>query len=412
MNNVFNQKVIRPEGVCWLKDMFTPDTVKEAGLLGYSGAEFEFPTCPALSKGVARLLERGVFGYTLPKGSYLERVIWWMDQVRDYQIKPEWIIPTHGTIFSLATIIRMTTRPGERIIVPVPGYNRYEQAAARLGRGTVRIPLLHHNGVYGIDWQALEKAMAAPENRLLVLCNPNNPTGNIYTEQELALIASLSRKYQVLVFSDEIFADVTFGGRKVTAYTQAAGPDALAVTCTSLGKTFSLTGVNHANVIIENAALRERFISQRDADHYGSVDPFLFAALTAVYTPEGKAWLEELRSYVWGNYELLSTFLQTYLPQAVLTEPEGTFVAWVDYAKTGLSPSGLHQLLVQEGLFAGDEGEEYFGADTCFRYSLAVPREELKKSLARLKEVLLARRMEKYPQFQRADDGNEFSDTL
>jgi len=388
MDALFDRRVDRTGDFFWLKDEFTPRAVQEADLLGFAGAEFEFPTCPAIGAGIAKVLEKGIMGFTLPGDAYRNAIVWWMKTVRGCEVAPAWILPTHGTIFSLATTIRMMTEPGENIMILTPGYHRYEQAATRLGRGTVRIPLADENGRYTLDREALEAAMAQPENRILVLTNPNNPTGNLYTREELEDIAALARKHRVLVFSDEIFADVVFHGKRAFPYALAADREDLAITCTALGKTFSLTGINQANVIIPNPVLREKFQTQRNADHYGSLDPLHQAALIAAYSPEGYAWLEEMKAYVWKNFEYFRDFLRENLPEAVVTEPEGSFVVWVDYGKTGMDPRQLERLLCEEGLFVGDEGGEFYGRDTCFRYSLAVPLGELKRSLAKLKDAL------------------------
>ena len=332
MKNIFNTRVDRSGPVQWLKDHFTPDYIKEQNLLGYAGAEFEFPTCPSFIRGVKRAAEKGLFGFTLVGDDYRNAVKWWMKELRDYEVQTEWIVPTQGTIFSLATSIRLFTEPGDNIMVLSPNYSRYNQAAARLKRGTVSIPFIEDNGRYSVDFAALAAAFAQKENKLLVLCNPNNPTGHVYKREELEQIAELSKRYEVAVFSDEIFAEVVFEESKAIPYAQVAGPDALAITCTSMGKVFSLTGVNHANAIIENPVLRERYIEQRNADHFGSVDPMVYAGMMEAYTEEGKAWVLALREYVWENYRLLDDFMKSYLPKAKVTKPQGTFVVWVDYS--------------------------------------------------------------------------------
>lgn len=388
MNTSFDMKLDRSGGVSWLKDIFTPDQVREAGLLSFAGAEFEFPTCPALCKAVAEAALRGAFGYTIARDAYRNAVQWWMQTVRGYAIHPEWIVPTHGTIFALATTIRLVSQPGENIIILTPGYNRYEQAATRLGRGTVRVPLAEDAGRFSIDFPALEEAMSQPENKVLVLCHPCNPTGHACTREELTRIAALAARYGVTVFSDEIFADVAFGGT-IVPYASVAGGNAQAITCTSLGKAFSLTGVNHANLIIENDDLRERYTQQRNADHYGSIDPMTHAAVLAAYTPEGLAWLEEMKAHVQENLRIFATFMKKRLPGAVVTEPEGTFVVWVDYAGAGLTAADIRETIAGKGCFVGDEGPDYYGRETCVRYSLAVPGAELRKALDHLDRVLL-----------------------
>lgn len=388
MEYSFDRLADRSGPVTWLKEYFTPSAVREQRMLGYAGAEFEFATCPAFSRGVERAAQKGVFGFTLAGEPYRNAVKWWMSALRGYDIQTDWIVPTQGTIFSLATSIRLFTQPGDSIIVLPPNYNRYNQAAERLHRGAVSVPLREAGGCYGIDWEALEKAFAQPENKLLVLCNPNNPTGHIYSPEDLHRIAELSKRYQVLVFSDEIFAEIVFEGHTALPYTQAAGADGLAITCTSMGKVFSLTGVNHANVIIENEALRSRYIEQRNADHFGSIDPMAYAGLMETYTEEGRDWVLALRDYLWENYLVLEAFFREYLPEAVVTRPQGTFVVWVDYSAYGSRWAALDRLLREQGMFVGDDGEEYYGKPTCVRYAIAVPRSELERTLGRVRQAL------------------------
>lgn len=388
MEYSFDVRADRTGAVPWLKEYFTPAAVRQADLLGYAGAEFEFASCPAYIRGVLRAAQKGVFGYSLIGDAYREAVRWWLRELRGYEIRPEWVVPAQGTIFSVATAIRLFTEPGDSIIVLPPNYNRYNQAAARLGRGAVAVPLLEEVGVYRIDWPALEQAFAQPKNKLLVICNPNNPTGSVYSREELERIAALSRRYDTAVFSDEIFGEIVFEGREAVPYTKAAGPDALAVTCTSMGKVFSLTGVNHANVIIENDALRERWIAQRNADHFGSVDPLVYAGMLEAYTEEGKKWVLALREYLWDNYRILEAFFRTRLPKAVLSKPQGTFVVWADYCAYGEDWTRLDRLLREKGLFIGDEGAEYYGKSACVRYAIAVPHTELQKTLDRVARAL------------------------
>lgn len=388
MQYSFDKRVDRNGKVPWLKDYFTPEAIKAEGLLGYAGAEFEFATCPAFCRGVSELARKGTFGYSLIGDDYRNAVTWWMRHLRSWEIKPDWIVPTHGTIFSLATAIRLLTQEGDNIIVLPPNYNRYNQAAARLHRGTYAVPLTETDDGYALDRDALEAAFQKEENKLLVICNPNNPTGSILSEDALSYIASLSKAYGVAVFSDEIFAEVVFDGNRVAPYSEIAGDDGLAITCTSMGKVFSLTGVNHANVIIRNPDLRDRYIAQRNADHFGSVDPMVYAGMLEAYTEEGRDWVLALNRYLWDNVLVFENFLKQYLPKAKLRRPQATFVLWVDYSAYGEVWNELDKLLREKGMLIGDEGEEYYGKPTCVRYSIAAPREELQNSLNKVREAL------------------------
>lgn len=372
-----------------IKDEMTPAAVKAAGLPFYWGAEFDFPTCPAFSEGVKRCVEKGYYPFTLQTDAYNERVAWWMEHMRDWSVQNEWIVATHGTIFSLATAIRFLVPEDKKVIIIQPGYNRYKQAAARLGRGCTHVYMScdRESFTYQLDLSALENAMADPDNRLLVFSNPNNPTGTIMDENDLRAIDQLSRKYGVAVFSDEIFAETVRNGACVIPYGKVAREDSLAITCTSLGKCMSLTGVNHANVLITNPKLRERFIVQKYADHYGSIDPMLYAGLLNAYTEEGKDFVDALNRVTEENYSYFKQNLERILPGCRVTPSNATFLAWVDYRGTGLTIEVLKDLL-NKALFVGDSGEEYREDSFCYRYSIAVPPQTLEKSMAYLEQIV------------------------
>ena len=246
-------------------------------------------------------------------------------------MEPEWIVPTGGTIRSVAAAIRMTTQPGEGIIVQPPVYYRYKQAADRIGRKTIYNPLKMVGGRYEMDFRDLEHCMEDSKNRLMILCNPHNPIGQVWSPDHLAKVARLARRYGVTVFSDEIFAETVYNGHIVQPYSEA--PDAWehAIVSTSLGKAFSLTGVNYANLIIPDKTLREAFIAQRNADHYGSIEPLIHAALLSAYTNEGARWVKEMNDYVLENIRLVRRFFQSISRRSGLLKAKGRLF----YGSTG-----------------------------------------------------------------------------
>lgn len=372
-----------------LKESGKPEVLSRNGLPSYWGAEFDFPTCPAFSRGVMECAERGLYAFTLQTDAYNERVAWWMRNVRDWQIGTDWIVPTHGTIFALASAIRLLVGKDEQMIVLTPGYNRYKQAADRMGKRTLLCPMAYDaaGNRYSVDFDALERCMADPSSALLVLCNPNNPTGLTLTGPELQRIDALSRRYQIPVFSDEIFGEISLTGEVITPYGRAAGPDSLSITCTSLGKCMSLTGVNHANVIIPDPELRKKYIRQKYADHYGSIDPMMYAGLMRAYTPEGKDWLTHLLETVRGNRRCFAEGVEKAFSGARAVPAGGTYVVWVDYTGTGLGEDALADRLKQ-GMLYGDPGSEYYSSDLFYRYSIALPPAMLKKSMDHLLQTL------------------------
>lgn len=381
----FTARVSR-EGAGTLKDAFTPDSVRRAGLVTYWGAEFEFPTCPAFSRGVSACARRGLYAFTLQTDAYNERIAWWMQHVRDFDCPSDWIVPTHGTIFSLATAIRLFLLPKhKRLLVIHPGYNRYAQAADRMGLETEATEMLpDENGIYQIDWADLEKKMADPANGLLVFSNPNNPTGRVLRRDELEEIGRLSERTGTPVFCDEIFAEVTRVG-PVFPYVHVTHGQKYAMTCTSLGKCMSLTGVNHANLLIADPVLREQMIHQKYADHYGSIDPMLYAGLMEALGEEGAAFVRALNLQIDANTSYFEARLPECLPGVRVFSPEGTFVIWVDYSPLGLDADTLSHRLSDDALFLGDDGSDYGVSRQYYRYNLAVPPACLEKSFDYLK---------------------------
>ncbi|MDO5422547.1 MAG: aminotransferase class I/II-fold pyridoxal phosphate-dependent enzyme [Eubacteriales bacterium] len=369
-----------------LKYQWTPEPVREAGYASFDAAEMDFPTAPSIIRSVTEMVQEGNFGFSQMTPAYQERVVWWMAHARDWEIRPEWIVPVMGTIFSVATAIRMCTKPGEGIIVPAPGYNRYAQAASRLGRKTAVSPMKEIDGRYEMDFAELERLMAQEENKLFLLCNPHNPTGRVWTETELTELARLSSRYGVYVFSDEIFAEVTYDGRRTIPYCEIPEGREFAIVCTSLGKTFNFTGVNHANILIPDETLRERFTTQRTADHYGSLEPFAYASIMGAYTEEGLDWVKEMLQCVGENRRLATEFFARPDAPGYLFPVEGSYVGWIRWDGLELSGAALKEFLDQEALLALEIGTE-FGEpyDRYTRMSLGSTVKQTELALERLK---------------------------
>jgi cystathionine beta-lyase len=379
--------VVDRSGIGSMLEASKSAAIREAGLPTYWGAEFDFKTAPSVAEAIKAMADRGLLGFTLADDALLRRIAWWYETRRATPIRTEWVATTHGTIFSLATAIRCCTAEGDGVVMLTPGYMRYRQAADRLGRKTIFCPLVPAGGRYAIDFAALDAALARPKNRLLVLCNPNNPTGTIWNSGELAEVAAIAARRHATVFSDEIFAEVSFGGREVRPYFSIAGTSAQSITCGSLGKSFGLTGINCAMVVIPEAGLRERFLAQRNADHYGSIDPLHYAAIMGAYSEPGAAWLSAMKAYVWDNYLFVSNFFSRELPGVSVAEPEGTYVLWIDFRGLGLDGDELVRFLQDEALLCLDPGESYGGPAGFMRMNISVPRKELSASLARLLEA-------------------------
>ncbi|GAU76275.1 MalY/PatB family protein [Fusibacter sp. 3D3] len=381
MNYNFDTRVDR-SSIGNLKETLCPRHIRDMDIIGYSGAEMEFKTAPSVIEAMTACVQNGLMGFTLCDARYREAVCWWMETQRNFQIEKDWIVPTHGTIFSVATVIRMLTRENEGIIVSPPIYYRYEQAATRLNRKTHYNWLIEKEGKYFLDFDDLEEKMSDPKNKLYILCNPHNPTGKVWCKADLEHLAVLANKYDVIVYSDEIFGEIVFDAHKCIPYSEVEGARKHAIVATSLGKTFNFTGVNHANMIIENEKLREAFINQRDADHFGSIDPVLYAALLGAYSEAGANWKNAMVSHVKACGEMISTFFSEFLPKVKISPLEGSFVIWIDWRALNLEGEALRHFLVDEAYLELDQGKDY-GEKYCgfSRMSIAVPKKDLRKSL-------------------------------
>ncbi len=373
-----------------MKDWVLSQASYEGEPIMLSGAEMDFPTAPVLSDALVRLAERGLFGYTIADGAYREAVCSWMRKVRGFDASADQLVPTLGTIFGLGTAIRAFTNPGDGVIIQHPSYYRYDVNVRNNGRTVVSNPLLEQEGAYSIDFAGLEALMAVPTNRLMVLCNPHNPTGKVFDRQDVERIARMAKAHRVIVYSDEIFAEVCFGNHAAVPFVGVG--EGWGITSTSLGKAFNLTGVNHANLIIPDEALRSAYCKQRTIDHFGSIDPFFYSAVLGAYSEEGLRWIQAMNAHVYGLYQSVSAALGERLPMLRLSPMEGTFVLWLDFRALGLTDEALHLFLEREAGIVADPGTDYGPGGSGFtRLNIATTTAQANALVERLERACIAR---------------------
>ncbi len=349
-----------------------------------AGAQLHLKTAPCILKALEQRVRSGLFGWTASDvPQYLDAVRGWMEQVRGWNIQRDWIVPSYGTLQAISAAIRAFTKPGDGIIVQSPAYVLYDRVIRNTGREKICNPLIYENGCYRMDFDGLETLMAKPENCLMILCNPHNPIMDYWEREDLKRVASLASRYGVLVVADEIFAEHVFADMPMTPYATLEEAMGNCIVCTSLGKSFNFTGTSHANIIIPEEHLRERYRRQRDEDHYGSLSPFMYTAVLAAYTPQGKAWIDALLAFVEENIQLVREFFARYLPQAVICRHRAGSLIWVDLRACGTQEQidrlfAKANITVDDGSQYGKEGEGFV------RLQLGIPREELTRTLSRL----------------------------
>lgn len=354
-----------------------------------AGAQLHFKTAPCIIEALTARASTGLYGWTdSGHPRYLSAVQRWMSDVRGWAVEKEWIVPSYGTLQAMCAAMRTFTNEGDGVIVQPPVYVLYDRILNRTGRRRVDNPLRLWNKRYYMDFDGLEQQMAQPENKLMLLCNPHNPTMDVWERTDLERVAALAKRYGVLVIADEIYAEHIFPGGTDIPY--ATLPDAKdnCIVTTSIGKSFNFTGMSHANIIIPDQAIRERFIIQRNRDHYGSLDPFMYNAIQAAYTPEGKEWIDALLGYVAENITLFRTFLAEHLPQVTMCRHQAGTLVWADFRSLELSEDDLHAFLGRAGITA-DRGSQYGeGGEGFCRLQLGMPRKELTFALQRLEKTI------------------------
>lgn len=386
MNEFIFEKEVSRAGTGNLKGLMRQELeekgIKDSVIL--FGAEMDYPTAPCISKRLEDFARKGLYGFTLPDKPYLDAICWWMKTIRGMEIQPEWILPVQGTTFALSTCIRALTKPEEKVLLLSPSYYRFDRAVIRNDRKVLYHSLFLKDDHYEIGWEDLETKLSDPTCRLIVLVNPHNPTGKVFSSVDLEKINQLCRKHTVAVFSDEIFAETVQDGYSAIPFISV---EPKSITCTSLGKAFNYTGANQANLIIPDENLRTRILCQRDIDHFGSIDPFFYQALLAAYTPEGAEWLRAMNAHTAENARTIRAFLNQYIPDIHLLSVEGTFIGWLDCRSLGMTDEQLQQFFENAGIFA-DPGVEY-GSDSSgfYRWNLATPSSNIEQVLARLKEA-------------------------
>ncbi|MBR5108787.1 MAG: aminotransferase class I/II-fold pyridoxal phosphate-dependent enzyme [Clostridia bacterium] len=381
----FDSVVARPPSN--LKRMFTPNAVLAHGNVSFDGAEPDYPTAPVIREAIKRLAENGLFGFTVADDAYRGAVGWWLKNSRGVDISPDWIVPTLGTIHALASMLRLLC-PGETdaLLVMPPIYNRFAQAADRLSRPVVTCPLIQQPDRYAIDFEALDRALADPRVKLMALCNPHNPIGQIWTAEELARIARMAAKRGVRIFCDEIFADTCYQGRVCPSLLSVPEAREFSAVATSLGKSFGLTGLNHANLLIPNPAFREAFSDRRTRDHYGSMDPLAYECVLAGYSPEGLDWVRASNRVCEENIRLVREAFARLFPKARVYGGEGAYVLWTDLRPHFRNEGEMLDFLYEKAFFHVDGGSAY-GAPGFIRMCVASPARCVEKALKDLENA-------------------------
>ena len=365
------------------------DSAGDADVLPMWVADMDFRTAPPVVEALRKRVEHGIFGYVRVPDAYYAAVTNWFARRHDWQIEKEWIIYTTGVVPALSAVIKALTAPGDKVMVQTPVYNCFFSSIRNNGCGMIANPLIYRNGTYQIDFADLEQKAADPSVKVLLLCNPHNPAGRVWTKQELTRIGDICIRNNVWVVADEIHCELVFPGHTYIPFASISQEFLMhSVTCTSPSKAFNLAGLQIANIISADTDIRTKIDKAININEVCDVNPFGVEALRAAYN-DGEEWLEELKQYLFANYNYLRVYFEEYLPEFPVATLEGTYLVWADCSVLNQSSDETVKTLLEKEKLWVNEGSLYGEAGEGFiRINIACPRQQLIEGLNRLRRAL------------------------
>lgn len=369
-------------------DSYKWDSAPEADIIPLWVADMDFETFPGITEALQRRVAHGIFGYTRVPEAYYEAVCRWFGKRHGWHINREDIIYTSGVVPAVSAVIKALTLPGDQVIVQGPVYNCFFSSIRNNGCEMVSNSLIYNKEElrYEINFDDLERKLKHERARLMLLCNPHNPGGRVWTRDELTSVAELCHKYGVRVVSDEIHCELTLYDNEYVPF--GSLPDELSrgsITCCSPSKAFNTAGLQIANIVCRDADVRNRIDRAININEVCDVNPFGVIALQAAYSDEGYEWLTQLRKYISANYDLLLERFARELPKCKVMRMEGTYLAWIDCSELHISSDEIEEMLMHENKVWVNAGSMYGAEGAAFiRINMACTSELLNEGITRI----------------------------
>lgn len=351
------------------------------------GGGYGFETVPEVQEALVQRVAHGVYGYSVIPDEWADSYVNWWEKRHHFRMDPKKLIFTTGVIPALSSAVRKLTTPAENVLIQTPVYNNFFNSIRNNGRNVVENELLYDGKEYRVDWEKLEQQLADPQTTLMILCNPQNPAGNIWDYETLARIGALCKQYDVIVVSDEIHCDLTKPG---TEYIPFASVDDtcrdISVTCIAPTKTFNLAGLQTAAVYAENSILHHRMWRQLNTDEVAEPNAFAIQAAIAAFQ-YGEEWLDELREYVEKNKQYVTEFLQEKIPLIHPVAGDATYLMWLDCRKITESGRQFVKFIRKtSGLYVSGGNQYGRGGEGFLRVNVATSKLVVEDGMQRLYE--------------------------
>lgn len=382
IKDCFEQGIERKNTNC---EKWDAPFIKE-GVVPMWVADMDFEIAPAITKRLVRAAEKGAFGYQFLSNRYYDAVIRFMKEKHEYTVERDWICYVPNVVQGLFFGLQSVTDEGDEVIIQSPVYGPFFKVIRDSGRVLVNSPLKNEDGYYTMDFEDLERKITK-KTKALLLCNPHNPSGRVWTAEELRKLVSVCAEHDICIISDDIHSDIVTRGHKHTmAASVCREMGVRCITCTSPSKPFNLASVHVANCIIEDEEIREKFKRLLAVHHVNNCNAFAEDALIGAYE-ESEDWLERMNEYVEDNLDYFVDYIHKYIPALKVYKPEGTYLVWVDFSGTDAMGGNIKEYLsenchvyVNDGEFFGQEGQGYV------RFNLACPRKNVEFALKNLRE--------------------------
>lgn len=386
MNYNFDEIVTRRGSHCckW-------DAAKEEDIIPMWVADMDFKAAPAIRRALQKRLDHGVFGYALVPDSYYDAVINWFRRRHMWTIEKEWILYTTGVVPAVTCAIKSIAQPGENVLMQTPAYNCFFTCIKNSGCQILENRLVRKDDSYVIDFDDFEKKCAEEKTTVFLLCNPHNPSGRVWTREELAHLCEICVRHNVKIIADEIHCELVMPGYTYTPFASVnAACQDNAVILNSPSKSFNIAGLQTANIVCKDPTIRRRINRVINIHETCDLNPFGPVALEAAYN-ESEDWIDELNEYLWGNYQALKEFFRENMPKAEVLKMEGTYLPWVNISKLGMGTADeIADRLYHEGKVWVNSGSMYDpeGGKDYLRINIACPRSRMMEGLERIKRVL------------------------
>ncbi len=365
-----------------IKHDFKKENGKADDILPLWVADMDFRSPDSVVEALKKAVDHGIFGYSRADESYFDAVAAWYQKRHHLTLQPEWMTCTPGIVFALSIAVRAFTQEGDAVLIQPPVYHPFSRAILRNKRTLVENPLVLKDGHYEMDLEELEQKVLDEHVKLMILCNPHNPVGRVWTREELTALADICLRHHVYVISDEIHGDFVWQGHEQTPYASISEEACLhSMMCTAPSKTFNLAGMATSNLFIPDPEMRRKFRSELLDVGQENMNRLGLFACRAAYEGGGE-WLDQLIGYLAGNLALVRDFCKNRVPQIQLVEPEGTYLAWLDCRKLGMTDDELMAFFSNEakvwldpGTHSGEQGSGFM------RFNLGSSRSVIAQAL-------------------------------